>query len=161
MCGMSILCAFVYLYIWILDIIEATERCVITNKDGNRIFVLCPDYCCGNRTFQYCCNNCWASANGVIWCSQTAIISGLVLLFVGVLLVLLLVSVCAQFNTLTDWTGQLFTSQRSRITAGMIENVSAVVPTGVRNRDSKSTDYIHVPLQGGQFRSLIDRFYQK
>ncbi|TPP62340.1 hypothetical protein FGIG_08937 [Fasciola gigantica] len=157
---MSILCAFVYMYIWILDIIEATERCLITNEDGNRIFVLCPDYCCGNRTFQYCCNNCWASANGVIWCSQTAIISGLVLLFVGVLLVLLLVSVCAQFNTLTDCTGQFFTSQRSRITAGMIENVSAVAPRECAT-GTVSQPIIFTYFFKGQFRSLIDRFYQK
>ncbi|KAA0188397.1 hypothetical protein FBUS_03650 [Fasciolopsis buskii] len=101
------------------------------------MFVLCPDYCCGNRTLQYCCNNCWASANGIVWCSQTAIVSGLILLFVGVLLVLLLVSASAQFDKITSWTGQCFASPRCRVAAGMAENESGVASTGTRNMGGK------------------------
>ncbi|VDP69629.1 unnamed protein product [Echinostoma caproni] len=52
---------------------KATERCLIKNEIGERILVICPDYCCGNRTLQFCCNDCWSSIKGIIWCSQTAI----------------------------------------------------------------------------------------
>ncbi|KAF7256767.1 hypothetical protein EG68_08018 [Paragonimus skrjabini miyazakii] len=76
------------------NVADAVEKCLVKTSNKSEM-VLCKEYCCGNQTYQFCCSDCHASVNSFRGCGFDIIVTGLVLTFLGLVILCLMITICA------------------------------------------------------------------
>lgn len=80
----------VAIFLFGLGLSHGREYC----KIHDYVVGMCPNYCCGSRSFQYCCSQCSNSINYHSECAVSMILGGIVSLIIFLIVILVIIAIC-------------------------------------------------------------------